>query len=179
MAYYQAHLLMLAGYSQFFVSGLVLPQPSYESDDEDDMSLDDEMALFAEEEQEEEEEGESEPIVVDEPCPKFAAADEDEDEDEDEQIFAAPITRASQAPEQRCRKRLSAVSESHVRTMSRWLRDSGIALGDRQRQLSGPDSPAHTQDTHDAKRLCTASRRPRLPALQTSFSFLPPRLSVA
>lgn len=157
MAYYQAHLLLLAGYSQFFVSGLVLPQPSYESDDEDDMSVEDEMDLFN---LEEDESPEAEPIVVDEPCPKFAVAvDEDEDEDEDEQLFAKPMAPPSPAPgtiqpvdigwsfadfptEQKGRKRLSAVSESHVRTMSRWLRDSAMSLGDRQRQLSDPDSPA-------------------------------------
>lgn len=177
MAYYQAHLLLLAGYSQFFVSGLVLPQPSYESDDEDDMSVEDEMDLFN---LEEDESPEAEPIVVDEPCPKFAVAvDEDEDEDEDEQLFAKPMAPPSPAPEQKGRKRLSAVSESHVRTMSRWLRDSAMSLGDRQRQLSDPDSPAQQRETHEAKRICTANRRPRLPALQTSFSFLPPRLSVA
>lgn len=163
MAYYQAHLLLLAGYSQFFVSGLVLPQPAFDSDDEDDYDVEvDEMAIFTQDES-----PEAEPMAVDEPCAKFAATEEDADEDEaeveDAEEALTPITPAGPAPgtckpqphsvanipqsfadrpkEQRRRKRLSAVSESHVRTMSRWLRDSAASLGDRQRQLSGPDSP--------------------------------------
>ncbi|GME37318.1 hypothetical protein BKCO1_5000042 [Neofusicoccum parvum] len=181
MAYYQAHLLLLAGYSQFFVSGLVLPQPAFDSDDEDDFDVEvDEMAIFTQDES-----PEAEPMAVDEPCAKFAATEEDADEDEaeveDAEEALTPITPAGPAPEQRRRKRLSAVSESHVRTMSRWLRDSAASLGDRQRQLSGPDSPPQQQqrEKHETKRFCAANRRPRLPALQTSLNFVPPRLSVA
>ncbi|EOD50082.1 hypothetical protein UCRNP2_3147 [Neofusicoccum parvum UCRNP2] len=98
MAYYQAHLLLLAGYSQFFVSGLVLPQPAFDSDDEDDFDVEvDEMAIFTQDES-----PEAEPMAVDEPCAKFAATEEDADEDEaeveDAEEALTPITPAGPAP---------------------------------------------------------------------------------
>ncbi|OJD31315.1 uncharacterized protein BKCO1_5000042 [Diplodia corticola] len=179
MAYYQAHLLLLAGYSQFFVSGLVLPQPAFD-DDAADMAAD--MERFMDED----ESPESEPVAVDEPCSRFAATDDDDDDDDDVDFdvdaveLLTPATLASPVPEQRRRKRLSVVSESHVRTMSRWLLDSAISLGDRQQQHpSAAESLRSPREVHETKRFCLAARRPRLPSIQTSFTCMPPRLSVS
>lgn len=156
MAYYQAHLLLLAGYSQFFVSGLVLPQPPVDDDEDYEMTPEEEEEM--ESFMDEDESPEDATIVVDEPCPRFAAADDDEDFDIEDAEPVTPVTPAGPVPgttshshtasatfanfppEQRRRKRLSVVSESHVRTMSRWLLDSAISLGDRQRQVSNPES---------------------------------------
>lgn len=158
MSYYQAHLLLLAGYSQFFVSGLVLPQPAFDDEEEDyDMTPEEEEEM--ESFMDEDESPEDATIVVDEPCPRFAAADDDEEDfDIEDAEPVTPVTPAGPVPgttshsrtvsatfanfppEQRRRKRLSVVSESHVRTMSRWLLDSAISLGDRQRQVSNPES---------------------------------------
>ncbi|KAL0254485.1 hypothetical protein SLS55_009960 [Diplodia seriata] len=175
MAYYQAHLLLLAGYSQFFVSGLVLPQPAFDAED-DEMTPEEQEDL--ETFMDEDESPEAEPIIVDEPCPQFAAA---EDEDDFDVEAAEPLTPVSPVPEQRRRKRLSAVTESHVRTMSRWLLDSASSLGDRQQQQSSDsESVQSPREDHETKRFCVARRsRPRLPAIQTSFTFMPPRLSVS
>ncbi|KAL1638811.1 hypothetical protein SLS58_008516 [Diplodia intermedia] len=179
MAYYQAHLLLLAGYSQFFVSGLVLPQPAFEAED-DDMTPEEKEDL--ERFMDEDESPEAEPIIVDEPCPQFAAAEDEDDIDVEVAEPLTPVTLASPVPEQRRRKRLSAVTESHVRTMSRWLLDSAISLGDRQQQQQSSDSDAaqSPREDHETKRFCVARRsKPRLPAIQTSFTFMPPRLSVS
>ncbi|KAK0647759.1 hypothetical protein DIS24_g7407 [Lasiodiplodia hormozganensis] len=173
MAYYQAHLLLLAGYSQFFVSGLVLPQPPVDDDEDYEMTPEEEEEM--ESFMDEDESPEDATIVVDEPCPRFAAADDDEDFDIEDAEPVTPVTPAGPVPEQRRRKRLSVVSESHVRTMSRWLLDSAISLGDRQRQVSNPESLSSPREEHEAKRFCS-SRKPRLPAIQTSFTCMPPRL---
>lgn len=94
MSYYQAHLLLLAGYSQFFVSGLVLPQPAFDDDEDYDMTPEEEeeMETFMDED----ESPEDATIVVDEPCPRFAADDEDYDIEDAEPV--TPVTPAGPVP---------------------------------------------------------------------------------
>lgn len=180
MAYHQAHLLLLAGYSSFFVSGLVLPQPPFESDNNNDvdcdMTVDEEMDY-----------SEDEPIAVDELCPRFAAAAEDEQE---HSIIPANAAPGATSSEHRGRKRFSSVSELHAHTMSRWLLDSAISLGDRQRHLDDHYSPTVSHQSfanpNSEPELTTGfkqkqqhqAKRPRLSRFQTSPSYMQPRLSV-
>lgn len=154
MAYHQAHLLMLAGYSSFFVSGLVLPKAEYSMshlhvDQHDDVTMaDDDMDV--------------DPSVV--------------PQELNEAGPSAPCSQAARLPSavnvEKRRKRSLLADQSHVRTISRWLCETQSATprqpaDHRPRQNSMPDMSASLRDLHDTKRFCRGPR-PRLPSIQTT-----------
>ncbi|KAK7553905.1 hypothetical protein IWX92DRAFT_387305 [Phyllosticta citricarpa] len=185
MAYHQAHLLMLAGYSSFFVSGLVLPKAEYPhpEEDHDVTMIEDDMEV--------------DPSVVPQELNEAPTTTS--------HVRSAPCSSATNAPPlpsavnvEKRRKRSLFADQSHVRTISRWLCETqpqGQAAEDRPRQNSMPDisasvripprhaptwcrkTPLLTGDTlfvqlrefHETKRFCGGhGPRPRLPSIQTT-----------
>ncbi|KAK8188163.1 hypothetical protein IWZ00DRAFT_491076 [Phyllosticta capitalensis] len=149
MAYHQAHLLMLAGYSSFFVSGLVLPKAEYPHGDEDH-----DVTMMGPED-------EVDPSVVPQELNEPSAT----------QVRSAPCSSPNTsktaslpaaingkfsesfaqglpltlAPVEKRRKRSLFADQSHVRTISRWLCETQPhcqAAEDRPRQHSMPDISA-------------------------------------
>ncbi|KAK8207292.1 hypothetical protein HDK77DRAFT_48719 [Phyllosticta capitalensis] len=160
MAYHQAHLLMLAGYSSFFVSGLVLPKAEYPHGDEDH-----DVTMMGPED-------EVDPSVVPQELNEPSAT----------QVRSAPCSspntsKTASLPAainvEKRRKRSLFADQSHVRTISRWLCETQPhcqAAEDRPRQHSMPDISAPLRELHETKRFCGggARARPRLPSIQTT-----------
>ncbi|KAK7539510.1 uncharacterized protein J3D65DRAFT_281873 [Phyllosticta citribraziliensis] len=150
MAYHQAHLLMLAGYSSFFVSGLVLPKAEYPHPEEDhDVTMtEDDMEVDPSVVPQEL----NEAPVPSAPCSSVAASSASV------ASKAAPLPsalngtsllhsspqgrRLTLLPVEKRRKRSLFADQSHVRTISRWLCETQPqcqAAEDRPRQNSMPD----------------------------------------
>ncbi|KAK7542930.1 hypothetical protein IWX46DRAFT_161860 [Phyllosticta citricarpa] len=177
MAYHQAHLLMLAGYSSFFVSGLVLPKAEYPhpEEDHDVTMIEDDMEV--------------DPSVVPQELNEAPTTTS--------HVRSAPCSSATNAPPlpsavngmschqhpttalpltlivvEKRRKRSLFADQSHVRTISRWLCETqpqGQAAEDRPRQNSMPDISASLREFHETKRFCGGhGPRPRLPSIQTT-----------
>ncbi|KAK8159566.1 hypothetical protein IWX90DRAFT_489008 [Phyllosticta citrichinensis] len=162
MAYHQAHLLMLAGYSSFFVSGLVLPKDEYPHPEEDhDVTMtEDDMEVDPSVVPQEL----NEPSVRSAPCSAVASSSSSTSV----ASKAAPLPSALNVEKRR--KRSLFADQSHVRTMSRWLCETQPqcqAAEDRPRQHSMPDISASLRDFHETKRFCGGAR-PRLPSIQTT-----------
>ncbi|KAK8160230.1 hypothetical protein BC567DRAFT_27779 [Phyllosticta citribraziliensis] len=160
MAYHQAHLLMLAGYSSFFVSGLVLPKAEYPHPEEDhDVTMtEDDMEVDPSVVPQEL----NEAPVPSAPCSSVAASSASV------ASKAAPLPSALNVEKRR--KRSLFADQSHVRTISRWLCETQPqcqAAEDRPRQNSMPDMSPSLRDFHETKRFCGGAR-PRLPSIQTT-----------